>query len=131
MNGSALRVLLVDDEPLARVRLRTLLADMVDPPAEICGETATPFRQWNCWKAPDYDLLLDIHMPGMDGMQLAQRIRGSGGSDCFCHRFQRVCPTRHLMDLCRYRPSSITVRRLANAFPELFWRCCPARRLTW
>ena len=75
MNGSALRVLLVDDEPLARVRLRTLLADMVDPPAEICGEAATAVQAMELLESTrPHVLLLDIHMPGMDGMQLAHRM---------------------------------------------------------
>ena len=33
-----LRVLLVDDEELSRLRLRTLLADCVDPAAQVVGE---------------------------------------------------------------------------------------------
>lgn len=98
MNGSALRVLLVDDEPLARVRLRTLLADMVDPPAEICGEAATAVQAMELLESTrPHVLLLDIHMPGMDGMQLAQRIRGSGGLRLFLSPLPASLPCRHLM----------------------------------
>ena len=37
----ALRVLIVDDEDLARLRLRSLLGDCLQPPAEVVGECAT------------------------------------------------------------------------------------------
>jgi two-component system response regulator AlgR len=80
MNGTALRVLLIDDEPLARTRLRSLLGDIADPPTEVCGEAATAVQVMELLEsAKPQVLLLDIHMPGMDGMQLAHRIGGAGG----------------------------------------------------
>ena len=42
-----MQVLLVDDEPLARARLRTLLGDCRSPGAEVAGEAA------NAKQAPD------------------------------------------------------------------------------
>jgi two-component system response regulator AlgR len=73
----ALRVLIVDDEELARLRLRTLLADCVSPPVQVVGEagSAAAALQWLATQRADV-LLLDIHMPGLDGLQLAQRLRG-------------------------------------------------------
>ncbi|MFM2341908.1 MAG: hypothetical protein RLZZ592_1561 [Pseudomonadota bacterium] len=73
---SALRVLLVDDEELSRLRLRTLLADCIDPPAVVVGEAATAAAalQWLTLHAADV-VLLDIRMPGMDGLALAARLR--------------------------------------------------------
>lgn len=80
MNGAALRVLLIDDEPLARTRLRSLLADIGDPSTEVCGEAATAMQAMELLEsARPQVLLLDIHMPGMDGMQLAHRIGDTGG----------------------------------------------------
>jgi two-component system response regulator AlgR len=71
-----LRVLIVDDEELARLRMRSLLADCMEPSAEVVGEagTATAALQWLTQHTCDV-MLLDIHMPGLDGVQLAQRVR--------------------------------------------------------
>jgi len=71
-----LRVLIVDDEPLARSRLRTLLGDCSAPSAEVGGEAATADQALQMLQRESFDLaLLDIHMPGADGMQLAQSLK--------------------------------------------------------
>ena len=74
MNG--LSVLIVDDEPLARERLRTLLGDCTDPPVRVLGEAANAVQamEWVGREAPDA-LLLDIHMPGVSGLKLAQTLK--------------------------------------------------------
>lgn len=71
-----LRVLIVDDEELARLRLRSLLDDCVSPPGQVVGEAAHAAQalQWLSQQRADV-LLLDIHMPGLDGMQLARRLQ--------------------------------------------------------
>jgi two-component system response regulator AlgR len=71
-----LRVLIVDDEELARLRLRTLLGDCLAPPAQVVGELASAMAalQWLGQHRCDV-LLLDVHLPGLDGLQLAQRLR--------------------------------------------------------
>ena len=74
--STTLRVLLVDDEPLARARLRSLLTDIDTPATHICGEAATAAQAIEQINASQPQvLLLDIHMPGMDGMELAQRLQ--------------------------------------------------------
>jgi two-component system response regulator AlgR len=74
-----LRVLLVDDEPLARARLRSLLADCLAPAAHVVGEAGQATAVWAALaeQRPDL-LLLDVQMPGLDGLQLAQRLRAAG-----------------------------------------------------
>ena len=71
-----LKVLIVDDEALARSRLRTLLGDCRTPPAVVAGEAATSVQAMDFLQRERVDaVLLDIHMPGTDGMGLARVIR--------------------------------------------------------
>lgn len=71
-----LKVLIVDDEPLARARLRTLLADCTAPTARVEAEAAnaTQAVEWLQRQAVDV-ALIDIHMPGADGLTLARTLR--------------------------------------------------------
>ena len=70
---AVLRVLVVDDEPLARARLRTLLASCRDPSAEVVAEAGAAVAAMQHLQHHAVDLvLLDIHMPGTDGMTLAR-----------------------------------------------------------
>ncbi len=73
----ALRVLIVDDEAPARNRLRDLLADCaLKMPLEIAGEAATGRQALEFLPACDADVvLLDIRMPEMDGIEVAQHIQ--------------------------------------------------------
>ncbi|WP_200932117.1 LytTR family DNA-binding domain-containing protein [Pseudorhodoferax sp. Leaf265] len=72
----ALRVLIVDDEPLARTRLRTLLGDCHAPAAMVCGEAGNASEAMVLLQRERFDLaLLDIHMPGSDGLVLANTLR--------------------------------------------------------
>lgn len=71
-----LQVLLVDDEALARMRLRALLAECRDPPAEVRAEAGSA-NQAQAWLRDNgCDLiLLDVQMPGATGLQLAALLR--------------------------------------------------------
>jgi len=72
----SLKVLIVDDEPLARARLRTLLGDCKAPGALVDGEAANATQAIEALRRQHFDLaLLDIHMPGADGLTLAQTLR--------------------------------------------------------
>ena len=74
MAGAAkLRVLIVDDEQPARERLRSLLAEMAD--TEVVGEAANAREALGAAHdlAPDV-VLLDVRMPGMDGLQAARHL---------------------------------------------------------
>lgn len=71
-----LQVLLVDDEMLARARLRTLLGSCTAPAAYVAGEAANATQAMELLRRAPFDAaLLDVHMPGADGLALAQALR--------------------------------------------------------
>ena len=73
---TTLKVLIVDDEALARARLRTLLGDCREPAAIAAGEAGSAAQALELVARQPFDVaLLDIHMPGADGMQLAAALR--------------------------------------------------------
>ena len=69
----ALKVLIVDDEALARERLRSLLAEIGD--VQVVGEAVTGEQglQSAVDLSPDV-VLLDVRMPGMDGIEAARHL---------------------------------------------------------
>lgn len=69
-----MRVVIVDDEPLARERMRRLLADF--PGYEIVGEAGDGEQALDVIDDEEPDLvLLDIRMGGMDGLQVARQLQ--------------------------------------------------------
>ena len=69
-----IRVLIVDDEPLARERIRALLAEEAE--IEVVGEGANGAEAVAAIKALRPDLLfLDVQMPGMDGFEVLRQFR--------------------------------------------------------
>lgn len=71
-----LRVLVVDDESLARARMRTLLGDCTAPRVQWVGEAgnAVEAMAWAQRQALDV-VFIDIHMPGADGLALARSLQ--------------------------------------------------------
>jgi two-component system, LytTR family, response regulator AlgR len=70
-----LKILIVDDETLARSRLRTLLAQCNSPAASVDGEAANATQAVELLRRQRFDVaLLDIHMPGADGLSLARTL---------------------------------------------------------
>ncbi len=74
--SDAISILIVDDEPVARSRLRELLADLApDFPHRIVGEAANaPEALSQIEAAQPQIVLLDVQMPGMTGIELARHI---------------------------------------------------------
>jgi len=77
MNAAhVLNVLIVDDEHLARNRLRTLLGDCTQPMATVGGEAQNALEALAQLEQLQFDaILLDIHMPGGDGLALALSLK--------------------------------------------------------
>ncbi len=68
-------VLIVDDEPLARQRLRDVIADVGG--YVVTAEAANGVEALQQLQAVPADILLvDIRMPSMDGIELAQHLSG-------------------------------------------------------
>jgi two-component system response regulator AlgR len=71
-----LKILIVDDEALARNRLRELLADIAGEQAtEVVGEAGSGLAALDILRSQPVDVVLaDIRMPGMDGIELAGHV---------------------------------------------------------
>lgn len=74
--AGALRLLIVDDEPLARLRLAALVRDCPQPRCAVAGEagSAAQALQWLASQACDA-VLLDIQMPGQRGTEVVAEMR--------------------------------------------------------
>ncbi len=71
-----IRALIVDDEPLARERMRSLLG--AEPDMDIVGEARDGIEAVEAILAQSPDLVfLDVHMPKLDGFEVIQTV----GSD--------------------------------------------------
>lgn len=77
-----LRVFVVDDEAPARSRLRSLLGDCAEAlPNEVVGEAASGGEALAALATIQVDVvLLDIRMPGIDGIEVARRLAAQPGS---------------------------------------------------
>ena len=131
--NSPLQILLVDDEALARSRLRTLLADAAraDPalPPLVVEEAADSAQAWALLQAGAFELvLLDIHMPGPDGLALAARLQ------TLAKRPAVVFVTAHSLhavdafelDALDYLTKPVRLARLQQALARLLRQRAPA-----
>lgn len=71
-----LKILIVDDEPLARSRLRELLGDIeAQMPNQVVAEAGNGLLALEVLREQAVDVVLaDIRMPGMDGIELASHL---------------------------------------------------------
>lgn len=78
MANTNIRILLVDDEPLARKRLRELLKG--EPDLEIVGEASTGSEALVAVRelAPDL-LFLDVQIPELDGLAVSEALKTETG----------------------------------------------------
>jgi CheY-like chemotaxis protein len=97
-NGRALRVLVVDDERLARERLIGLLRAVGG--VEIVGEAsngADAIREV-ARRGPEI-VFLDVHMPGLDGFEVARRLGEPPPEVVFAtaHYHESLAAVEHLL----------------------------------
>ena len=71
-----LRVVIVDDEALARSRLAALVRECADPRCEVAAECSNARQAADWLREHEADaVLLDIQMPGALGTELAADLR--------------------------------------------------------
>jgi two-component system LytT family response regulator len=74
-DGARVRTLIVDDEPIARRRLRSLLAD--EPDIDVIGDAANGTEAVRAIATDRPDLVfLDVQMPGLDGFEVLRATSG-------------------------------------------------------
>jgi two-component system response regulator AlgR len=114
----ALKILIVDDEALARSRLRTLLGDCTAPAGEVVGEASHAAQARQLLQSVAFDLvLLDIHMPGMDGIELARTLIGLPDAPAlvFVTAHEAHAVTAFELDAVDYLTKPVRVERLQQA----------------
>lgn len=79
MNAAAIRLLVVDDHPVVRQGLRTFLETRAD--FEVVGEAGDgETAVAEAWRLQPDVILMDLVMPGVDGLAAIGRIRASNPS---------------------------------------------------
>jgi len=117
-----LRTLIVDDETLARSRLRTLLADCRAPGAEVVAEASNGADAQAQLLTQDLDLvLLDIHMPGIDGIELARSLRQRAAAPAvvFVTAYAAHAVTAFGLETVDYLTKPVRAERLQQALQKV------------
>ncbi|HKT29607.1 LytTR family DNA-binding domain-containing protein [Dyella sp.] len=110
-----MRVLIVDDEPLARARMDSLLKECTD--VDVVGSVADGEAALAAIseKQPDL-LLLDINMPGLDGKALAARLANRTRPQVvFCTAYEEHAVHAFELGAADYLLKPVRVERLRDA----------------
>ena len=129
-----LHILIVDDEPLARARLRTLLGDCthtdLGPAITRVTEAGHAGEALELLQHTAVDVvLLDIHMPGMDGIQLAKALRSMGPQApaiVFVTAHAEHAVTAFELDVADYLTNPVRLARLQQALQKAARAASPA-----
>ena len=128
-----LKVLLVDDEPLARLRLRSLLASIDEPAAEVVGEAASADEALAALRTQPADLvLLDVRMPGRSGVEFAAALRRAVPSPAvvFVSAFPEHAIDAFDLDAVDYLTKPVRRERLQAALQRVLQRLYPVSTTT-
>jgi two-component system response regulator AlgR len=131
--SEALRLLLVDDEAPARARLRDLLGDIsAEVPSIVVAEAADGFAALERAQAEDLDVaLIDIRMPGMDGVELARHLARLPNTPAviFVTAFDQYAVQAFELAALDYLVKPVRAARLADALRKARRRADDAVRL--
>lgn len=114
-----LNILIIDDEQPARDRLRRLLGNL--PRFAVAGEAASSSEALERIESLSPDiLLLDISMPGMDGMSLARALQEGSASPAiiFCTAFQDQALKAFEVEAIDYLVKPVREERLEKALEK-------------
>ena len=117
----SLKTLIVDDEALARSRMRTLLRDCTSPAAEVVAEASQGAEAQQHLAAMDLDLvLLDVHMPGVDGIEVARALRSQPDAPAvvFVTAHATHAVTAFELDAVDYLTKPVRAERLQQALQK-------------
>lgn len=125
-----MKILIVDDEPLARSRLRALIDDL--GVGEVVGEAGNgeealdQFRQYS----PNV-VLMDIRMPGMDGMEAARQLgnQANAPSIVFTTAYDEYALQAFDVHAMDYLVKPVRRERLAEALDRVASRLSVVREL--
>ena len=123
-----MRVLIVDDEPLARARMAALLGECAD--VEVIGNVGDGEAALAALGELQPDaLLLDINMPGIDGVALAQRLAGRARPQViFCTAYETHALAAFELGAADYLLKPVRLERLRDALQRAQRRLADAPR---
>ena len=112
-----MRIFIVDDEPPARAKLRRLLSEL--PGVELAGEAVDAMEALAKLPTAAADaMLLDIQMPGMNGLELALQLP-PGLLCAFCTAFDEHAVRAFELNAVDYLLKPYTPERLAQTIARL------------
>jgi two-component system response regulator AlgR len=123
-----MRVLIVDDEPLARARMAALLGECAG--VEVVGNVGDGEAALAALSELQPDaLLLDINMPGIDGVALAQRLAGRARPQViFCTAYEAHALAAFELGAADYLLKPVRLERLREALQRAQRRLADAPR---
>lgn len=117
-----MKVLIVDDEALARTRLRALLGQCHSPSAQVQAEAANATQALECLRRQLFDVaLVDIHMPGADGLTLAQVLPTAANAPAvvFVSAYAEHAVQAFALDAVDYLTKPVRLERLQEALQKV------------
>ncbi|MFT4179139.1 MAG: LytTR family DNA-binding domain-containing protein [Thermomonas sp.] len=115
-----MKVVIADDEPLARERLRALLA--AQPGVEVVAEAGDGHAALHACAEHHPDMvLLDISMPGIDGMEAARHLREFDPRPAvvFCTAYDQHALSAFEADAIDYLVKPVRPERLSAALARV------------